>query len=455
MNDTLAQVDNDIFELIKEEKRRQVGGLELIASENFVSAAVLEALGSCCTNKYAEGLPGARYYGGSEVVDKIENLCQQRALDLFGLDPEEWGVNVQPYSGSPANLAVYTGLLDVHDRIMGLNLPDGGHLTHGYKVSATSKFWESLSYNISPETGLIDYDNMEFLANKFTPKILICGASAYPREWDYARIESIADSIGAYVMTDMAHIAGLVAGGAADSPFQFSDIVTTTTHKTLRGPRAGLIFYRLKAREGYKSFHKKPKKKFFFNLKNKINSAVFPGLQGGPHMNAIAAIAVALGEANTDEFKEHTANVVKNTQTLCKYLMDQGYSIVSNGSDNHLLLWNLGPLGLTGSKFEYICDNIHITLNKNTILGQTNALSPKGVRIGTAALTSRNFGEEDIVKVGEFLHRAAQLSIALQDEMETKKLVEFKRKVRASEDVKALSEEIHQFSLTFPMPGYV
>jgi len=247
---SLEQNDPTLFTLINEELDRQISGLELIASENFTSKSVLESLGSCLTNKYSEGAPHKRYYGGNEIIDKIEILCQERALETFGLDPQQWGVNVQPYSGSPANFAVYTGLLQPHDRIMGLDLPSGGHLTHGFqssvrKVSATSLFWESVPYQVHPETGIIDYDNMAFLAKAFRPKILIAGGSAYPREWDYQRFREVANSVGALFMVDMAHIAGLVAGKAVESPFEYADVVTTTTHKSLRGPRAAMIFYRI------------------------------------------------------------------------------------------------------------------------------------------------------------------------------------------------------------------
>lgn len=270
---TLATSDPEVWSIINNEHKRQFDGIELIASENFVSAAVMEALGSCMTNKYSEGLPGARYYGGNVNIDQIEILCQRRALSLFSLDEKDWGVNVQPYSGSPANLAVYTALLKPHDRVMGLDLPSGGHLTHGYqtnkrKVSATSIFFESLPYKVDPTTGLINYAELAHLAGLFKPKLIIAGASAYPRDWDYARMKAIADSVGAYLMADIAHIAGLVATKQCNSPFPYCDVVTTTTHKSLRGPRSGLIFFR------------KP-------LTDAVNNAVFPALQGGPHNHQI------------------------------------------------------------------------------------------------------------------------------------------------------------------------
>lgn len=315
----------------------------------------MEANGSVLTNKYSEGLPGARYYGGNEVIDAVERLCQERALAAFGLDPAEWGVNVQPYSGmhttnriitnlqgSTANMAAYVGILQPHDRIMGLDLPSGGHLTHGYqtakkKISSTSIFFESMPYQVRPSDGLIDMDQLEANARLFHPRLIICGGSAYPREWDYARFRAIADEVGAMLMCDMAHISGLVAAAAVDSPFKYADLVTTTTHKTLRGPRAGLIFFR-KA------------------LQDRINFAVFPGCQGGPHNNTIAAVAVALKQAASPEFKEYALAVKENASKLAEELAALGYTICTGGTDNHLILWDLRPQGLGGSKMERVCE---------------------------------------------------------------------------------------------------
>ncbi|KAJ2021783.1 glycine hydroxymethyltransferase shm1, partial [Coemansia sp. S610] len=296
LNTTLSEADPEVAQIIEHEKYRQFAELELIASENFTSQAVMEANGSALTNKYSEGLPGARYYGGNEYVDQLERLCQERALSAFKLDSNEWGVNVQPYSGSTANFAALTALLKPFDRLMGLDLPSGGHLTHGYqtdkkKISSSSIYFQSMPYRVDMETGIIDYDRLEENAQLFRPQLLICGASAYPRDWDYARMRKIADNHSAYLLCDMAHISGLVAAGEQESPFKYCDIVTTTTHKTLRGPRAGLIFYRKREGEDKKE-----------SLEARVNQAVFPSCQGGPHNNTIAGIAVALKQANTPEF---------------------------------------------------------------------------------------------------------------------------------------------------------
>lgn len=328
--DTLDVSDPELYEIIKKEKDRQTRGLEMIASENITSVAVLHALSTCLHNKYAEGYPGARYYGGNEHIDEVERLAQKRALEAYNLDPEEWGVNVQPYSGSPANVAALTALAGHQGRIMGLDLPDGGHLTHGFqtdkkKISVTSLFFESMPYRINPKTGLIDYDQLELTAKLFRPKVIIAGISCYPRHLDYERFRQICDSVDCYLMSDMAHVSGLVATGFAPSPFKYSDCVTTTTHKTLRGPRAALIFYR----KGVRSVDKKGNK-VMYDLDEKVNQTVFPGCQGGPHQNAIAGIATALKQAMTPEFKEYQHQVVKNAAKLAEELMRRGYKIVTD-----------------------------------------------------------------------------------------------------------------------------
>merc|ERR1719379_3221590 len=325
-------------------------------------------------NKYSEGYPGARYYGGNEFIDKAERLCMQRALETYGLDDKQWGVNVQTLSGSPANFHVFTGLLDVHDRIMGLDLPHGGHLSHGYqtdtkKISMVSKYFESIPYRLDEETGLIDYDECEKFAMRVRPKILIAGTSAYSRLIDYERMRKIADDVGAYLLADMAHISGLVAGGVIPSPFDYADVVTTTTHKSLRGPRAAMIFYR----KGQRGVDKKGNK-IMWDLEEKINAAVFPGLQGGPHNHTITALSVALKQAQTAEFKSYQEQVLKNAKALAGKLSREGLSMVSGGTDNHLMLVDLSPKGVNGNKTELICEKTSIVLNKNTVPGDKSVL---------------------------------------------------------------------------------
>lgn len=441
---SLAEHDPEIVAIIEKEKDRQRSGLELIASENFTSRAVNECLSSCLTNKYAEGLPGARYYGGTEFVDMIENLCRDRALTTYRLNPEEWGVNVQPYSGSPANFAALTALLKPNDRIMGLDLPSGGHLTHGYysyspkdgktkPISSTSVYFQSLPYRVHPDTGLIDFDDLQRLVDLFKPQLIICGGSAYPREWDYARFRKIADTCGAYLLCDMAHISGLVATENAASPFTHCDVVTTTTHKSLRGPRSGMIFFKK-------------------SLEQQINFAVFPMTQGGPHMHQIAAVATQLKEAQTEEFKVYVSQVIKNCQALCAALVEKGHVLATGGTDNHLMLWDLRPHDITGSKMEKICESVSISLNKNAICGDRSALSPGAVRIGTPALTTRGFNEEHFKQVADFLDRALKIAIEIQKKV-GKKLVDFNKAVESDESVTALRAEVEAFARQFPMPG--
>ncbi|KAL7750514.1 glycine hydroxymethyltransferase shm1 [Sorochytrium milnesiophthora] len=450
LNVPLEKEDPEIFALIEKEKLRQFSCLELIASENFTSQAVMEANGTALTNKYSEGLPGARYYGGNEHVDEIENLCRDRALAAFKLNPEEWGVNVQPYSGSTANFSALTALLAPHDRIMGLDLPSGGHLTHGYqtakkKISSSAIYFESMPYQVDHSTGYINYDRLEENAALFRPKLIICGASAYARDWDYARLRKIADQHEAFVMADIAHISGLVATGEQNNPFDLCDVVTTTTHKTLRGPRAGLIFFR-KTKNGQKT-----------DLENRVNQAVFPSNQGGPHNNTIAAIAVALKQVASPEFKTYAQQVKKNSTALADTLKSHNYKIVTDGSDNHLVLWDLRPQKVTGSKVEKICDLVSITVNKNAVHGDTSALTPGGVRLGTPALTSRSFKESDFVQVAEFLHRAVQIALRAQEQAGSKLIKDFVAACSSGEIKQAVDQlrsEVEAFARSFPMPGF-
>ncbi len=376
--DEVKEQDLAVAQAIEQEIGRQNGNIELIASENFVSKAVMAAMGSPLTNKYAEGYPGKRYYGGCQYVDLVENLAIERAKALFGAEY----VNVQPHSGAQANMAVFQAVLKPGDTFMGMNLDHGGHLTHGSPANYSGKVFHCVSYGVNDE-GFIDYDQVRSIALEARPKLIIAGASAYCRTIDFKRFREIADEVGAYLMVDMAHIAGLVAAGIHPSPIPYAHFTTTTTHKTLRGPRGGMIL-------SSEEFGKK------------LNSAVFPGTQGGPLMHVIAAKAVAFGEALTDEFKAYQHRIVDNAKALCKGLLDRGMNIVSGGTDNHLMLVNLQNLGLTGKAAEKMLDEVHITCNKNTIPNDPQSpFVTSGIRLGTPAVTTRGMNTEDMERIAE------------------------------------------------------
>jgi len=459
LNKPLVESDPELTTLIEQEKKRQQSSLVLIASENFTSKAVLDALGSVLSNKYSEGYPGARYYGGNENIDQVEMLCQKRALEAFDLSTEEWGVNVQSLSGSPANFQVYTALLEPHDRILSLDLPHGGHLSHGYqtpnkKISMVSKYFESMPYRLDEETGQIDYDAMERSAELFRPKLIVAGASAYSRLIDYERIRQIADKVGAYVMADMAHISGLVAAKVIPSCFPYADVVTTTTHKSLRGPRGAMIFFR----KGQRGTTKKGAP-IMYDIEDKINFAVFPGLQGGPHNHTIGALATCLKQANTPEFVTYQKQVLKNCTSMAKRLNELGYTLVSGGTDNHLVLVDLKTSRkIDGARVERVLELACIASNKNTIPGDTSALTPGGIRMGTPALTSRGLKEEDFAKVAEFFDRAVSIAVKLKGTEQGKKLKTFKEMCAVGPSVdpelEQLRHEVMEFACTFPTVGF-
>lgn len=382
---SLKEVDPEVASLIEAEERREFEKIRLIPSENYVSRAVLEATGSVLTNKYSEGYAGKRYYEGQQVIDPLELLAIQRAKTLFGAEH----ANVQPYSGSPANLAVCFALLKPGDTLMGMALPHGGHLTHGWNVSITGTYFRSVQYGVDLETGLLDYDQVRDLARRERPKLIIAGATAYPRTIDFQAFEEIADEVGATFLVDMAHIAGLVAGGVHPSPVPHAHVVTTTTHKTLRGPRGAMILCRE-------------------DLAKAIDKAVFPGLQGGPHNHTTAGIAVALREAATLEFREYARQVVRNARTLAEALAGYGFKLISGGTDNHLILMDVTPRGLTGKQYAKALDRAGLECNYNTVPGDPRKpFDPSGLRLGTPAVTSRGMKEQEMVQIAAFFHEVA------------------------------------------------
>ncbi|KAG9192016.1 glycine hydroxymethyltransferase [Alternaria panax] len=457
MEKSLVETDSEIAQLMEKEIQRQRESILLIASENVTSRAVFDALGSPMSNKYSEGYPGARYYGGNEHIDSIELLCQKRALETFGLDSEKWGVNVQCLSGSPANLQAYQAIMRPHDRLMGLDLPHGGHLSHGYqtpqrKISAVSTYFETFPYRVNLDTGLIDYDQLEQNALMYRPKVLVAGTSAYCREIDYARMRDIADKVGCYLLMDMAHISGLVAAGVNKSPFEYCDIVTTTTHKSLRGPRGAMIFFR----KGVRKTDPKTGKETLYDLEGPINFSVFPGHQGGPHNHTITALAVALKQAQSEDFKLYQQQVIKNAKTLEVAFKSMGYKLVTDGTDNHMVLLDLKPFALDGARVEAVLEQVNIACNKNTTPGDKSALTPMGIRIGAPAMTSRGLGEEDFKKIANYIDQCIKLCKKIQSELpkENNKLKDFKSKVASGEvqEINDLKKEIAAWAVTFPLP---
>ncbi|MBO6303414.1 MAG: serine hydroxymethyltransferase [Ruminiclostridium sp.] len=383
----IGKTDSELAAAMSDELRRQKRNLELIASENIVSPAVMAAMGSVLTNKYAEGYPGKRYYGGCEYVDVVETIAIERAKKLFGAN----FANVQPHSGAQANTAVYFALLQPGDTVMGMSLAHGGHLTHGSPVNISGKYFNFVPYGLNDNTGMLDYDEVEKLAKENKPKLIVAGASAYPRKIDFERLSAIAKSVGAYFMVDMAHIAGLVAAGEHQSPVPYADIVTTTTHKTLRGPRGGMILTNDE------------------ELAKKINKAIFPGTQGGPLMHVIAAKAVCFGEALKPEFKEYGRQIVKNASVLANSLLEKGFDLVSGGTDNHLMLVDLRPFNITGKELETKLDEVYITVNKNAIPNDPQKPAyTSGVRIGTPAVTTRGLKEDDMKEIAECIYLTAK-----------------------------------------------
>ncbi|ORY78681.1 serine hydroxymethyltransferase Shm2 [Protomyces lactucae-debilis] len=452
---SLQETDKEIYDIIENEKIRQRDSIVLIPSENFTSKSVMQALGSPMQNKYSEGYPKARYYGGNEFIDQAELACQRRALEAFRLDPAKWGVNVQPLSGSPANLYVYQALMKPHERLMGLDLPSGGHLSHGYatptkNISAVSTYFSNLPYQVDPKTGLIDYEELEKLASVYRPKIIIAGTSAYAALIDYARMRQIADKVGAYVLADMAHISGLVAAGVVPSPFDHADLVTTTTHKSLRGPRGAMIFYR----KGTRSVNKKGVE-VQYDLEGPINFSVFPGHQGGPHNHTITALAVALGQAATPEFKAYQQKVLDNSKVMAKAFLDRGYDLVTGGTENHLILVDLTKKGVDGARVERVLELVNIASNKNTVPGDKSALIPHGLRLGTPAMTTRGFEAKEFEQVVAFIDRAVEITLKVNASASGKKLKDFKETLGEGDkfpEIAALKEEVAQLSRDFFLP---
>ncbi len=404
-------MDKKLWQIIEKEIKRQEETLELIPSENFVDLETLFVVGSPLINKYAEGYPGKRYYPGNFFIDQIENLAKDRALKTFKLNSNKWSVNVQPYSGSPANLAVYLGLLNPGETIMGLTLSHGGHLTHGHKVSYAGKLFNSVQYEIDEKTGKIDFGKLEKLALEYRPKIIISGTTAYPRKLDFKKFHKIAKKVGAYHVADISHIAGLVIAGLHPSPFPYAEVVTTTTHKTLKGPRGAVIFMKKE-------------------LEDKINKSVFPGLQGGPHLHTIAGIAYTFRRALQKNFLNYQKQIFKNSQKLSQELQKRGFKLFTNGTDNHLMLIDLKPLNLEGKIAENLLEKANIVANRNSLPGDISPFNPTGIRLGTPAVTSRGMKEKEMVLIAEF----------------------FERVLIRKEKTEKIKQEVINFTKKFPLP---
>jgi glycine hydroxymethyltransferase len=420
------QRDTQIFDLIKEEQHRQESGIELIASENFVSRQVMEAMGSVCTNKYAEGLPGKRYYGGCEVVDQIEQIAIDRAKELFDAD---W-VNVQPHSGAQANAAVMLAVLNPGDKILGFDLSHGGHLTHGSPVNYSGKIYQPSFYGVDRETGVINYDEVEKTAKQEQPKLIICGASAYSRDWDYERLREIADAVGALLLADISHPAGLIAKGLLNDPLDYCHIVTTTTHKTLRGPRGGMI---MMGKDFENPFGLKTPKGELRMMSSLLDMGVFPGTQGGPLEHVIAAKAVAYQEALSDEYMDYALQVQKNANTMAKAFVERGYKLISGGTDNHLMLIDLRSKGLTGKIAENALVKADITINKNMVpFDDKSPFVTSGMRVGTAAITTRGLKEAQMDRIVDLIDR-----VLMNHENET--------------IIKEVKKEVNSFMHDFPL----
>lgn len=438
----LRERDPEVYQILDRERQRQREGVELIPSENYVSEAVLEALGTIFTNKYSEGYPGRRYYGGNENVDDVERLAQDRAKKLFGVPH----ANVQPYSGSPANLAVYLATCQPGDPIMGQNLPDGGHLTHGWKVSVTGTYYRSVPYHVR-SNGYIDFDEVWQLAREHRPHLIWCGATAYAREFPFEKFAEVADEIGAVFAADIAHIAGLVIAGVHKSPVPYAHIVTTTTHKTLRGPRGAMIMVTQKGLDKDSE------------LAERIDRAIFPGLQGGPHDHTTAAIAVALGEAAQPSFREYGRQIVSNAKALAQGLLRRGFKLVTGGTDNHMILLDLTPGGPGRGVFlQEALDRVGITVNKNTIPGEpSSAFYPSGIRLGTPAATTRGMREAEMDRIAGWMADVAdevgEFKLPEGREERAAQLRKFRRAIEENRRLAAMREDVRSFCLRFPVPG--